>query len=182
MYKWIHQIVFQNLPFSFVDQEENRANSKLKPTCSKTLKLAMDVVTREVEAHVAKILPNVFALIFDGWSAGDTHFVAIFASFMQQVSVFVKGVKEVKKTLLLAMSPMEDETRHDADMHKLFIISTLTTYGKKLDNVCALIGDNCSTDKSLAAKCNIPLIGCFSHILNLAVKKFLFEKNQNMKD
>ena len=31
MYKWIHLIVFQNLPFSFVDQEENRANSKLKP-------------------------------------------------------------------------------------------------------------------------------------------------------
>jgi hypothetical protein len=34
----------------------------------------------------------------------------------------------------------------------------------------------------LATKSNIPLIGCFSHILNLAVKKFLFEKNQNMKD
>jgi hypothetical protein len=53
---------------------------------------------------------------------------------------------------------------------------------KKLDNVCALIRDNCSTNKSLPAKCNIPLIVCFSHILNLAVKKFLFEKTQNMKD
>jgi hypothetical protein len=57
----------------------------------------------------------------------------------------VKGVKEVedvKKTLLLAMSPMEDKTCQDADMHKLFIISTLASNGKKLDNVCALIGDN----------------------------------------
>ena len=76
------------------------------------------------------------------------------------------------------MSPMEDETSQDADMHQLFIISTLATHGKKLDNVCALIGDNCSTNNSMATKCNIPLIGCFSHILNLAVKKFLFEKTK----
>ncbi|KAF7685211.1 hypothetical protein CDIK_4040 [Cucumispora dikerogammari] len=36
-----------------------------------------------------------------------------------------------------------------------------------------VIGDNCSTNKSIATKVGIPLIGCYSHKLNLAVQKYL---------
>ena len=42
----------------------------------------MHVLTKEVESIITKLLPDKFALIFDGWKSGDTHFVGIFASFI----------------------------------------------------------------------------------------------------
>ena len=76
------------------------------------------------------------------------------------------------------MSPMEDETSQSAAEHKKFITTTLSTYKKSLNNVAALIGDNCSTNHSLADKCNVPFIGCFSHILNLAVKNVMLASDE----
>ena len=49
----------------------------------------------------------------------------------------------------------------------------LELFGKSLDNVTSLIGDNVSTNKALADLCEKPLIGCASHRFNLAVKVFL---------
>ena len=165
----MQQVILENLPFSFVDKEVNRRNSRLKAISSKGLKDAISVVTKKVEEHITRILPNKFALIFDGWGSGDTHFVGVFVTFME---------KEAKKLYLLAMSPMEDETSQSAAEHKQFLLSTLATYGKSLDNVCAFIGDNCSTNQALATSCNVPLIGCFSHILNLAVKNVMLADDE----
>ncbi len=55
-YRWVHQIIFQNLPFSFVDEQENRIKSTLKPISSKGLKNAIHIITRKVEQEIAKIL------------------------------------------------------------------------------------------------------------------------------
>ena len=112
------------------------------------------------------MLPSKFALIFDGWDAGDTHFLAIFASFMYE---------GFRKQVLLSFSPCLDESSQTADEHLKLLESALEYYNKSLKNVCALIGDNCATNKRLASLCGIPLVGCFSHILNLAVKKYYFE-------
>lgn len=35
-----------------------------------------------VELPIAKILPNKYILIFDGWSTTDAHYVAIFANYL----------------------------------------------------------------------------------------------------
>jgi hypothetical protein len=40
------------------------------------------------------------------------------------------------------------------------------------DNVLCLVGDNSETNKKIAKDLNIPLIGCASHRLNLAVKLY----------
>ena len=69
MYRWIHQVVCHNLPFSFVDNYENRRNSCLTHISSKSLKSAISVVTKKVEEYIARILPAKFALIIDGWSS-----------------------------------------------------------------------------------------------------------------
>jgi hypothetical protein len=165
----MEQVVLENLPFSFVDKAVNRRNSRLNPISSKGLKDAISVVTKKVEEHISRILPNKFALVFDGWSSGDTHFVAVLVSFIE---------KEVKKLYLLAISPMQDETSQSAAEHKAFLLSTLATYGKSLSNVCAFIGDNCSTNQALATSCSVPLIGCFSHVLNLAVKNIMLADDE----
>ena len=36
-------------------------------------------LTVEVERKVASKLPNKFGLILDGWSEGNTHYIALFA-------------------------------------------------------------------------------------------------------
>ena len=76
---------------------------------------------------------------------------------------------------MLSFSPCLDESSQTADEHLKLLESALEYYNKSLENVCALIGDNCATNKRLANLCGIPLVGCFSHILNLAVKKYYFE-------
>ena len=49
-------------------------------------------------------------------------------------------------------------------------------YDRSVDSVQCLIGDNCSTNKLLANLMQVPLVGCASHRLNLAVKK-IYEDN-----
>ena len=50
----------------------------------------------------------------------------------------------------------------------------MDNFGKNIaDNVVALIADNCETNKALARLCEVPLIGCHSHRLALAVKEYL---------
>lgn len=66
-----------------------------------------------------------------------------------------------------------DETTFTAENHKNFITATLDWYGLPVDRVVCLIGDNCTTNKATANLFNIPLLGCRSHRLNLAVEAYL---------
>ena len=128
----------------------------------------MDLLCRKMEDELRTILPMKFGIIFDGWSEGSDHYIALFACYDH---------KGETKTPLLAFQPLPDydapnETEYQltAAAHKEFIISTLAFYQEALT---FLVGDNCSTNKALATQCGIPLIGCGSHRLNLAVKKVL---------
>eukprot|EP00644_Phytophthora_capsici_P010759 jgi/Phyca11/104645/e_gw1.9.920.1 len=49
----------------------------------------------------------------------------------------------------------------------------LDVYNKTEDMVGFLVGDNCSTNQSIATKMGVPLVGCASHRFNLAVGKYL---------
>ena len=126
-----------------------------------------------MESIIAKKLPKKFGIIFDGWSNNSEHFLGVFAVYNDH------GVAECP---LLAMAPMIDPSfteaealnDHSAEQHKLFLSNTLEIYGKNIDdNVSVLIGDNCMVNKKLARICGVPLIGCASHRLNLAVKNYL---------
>ena len=80
---------------------------------------------------------------------------------------------------LLAFSPLIDETSQSAAQQYVFLEMTLSQYGKSMeDNVVALIADNCETNKALADICNVPLVGCHSHRLALAVKEYLTNKDE----
>jgi hypothetical protein len=49
----------------------------------------------------------------------------------------------------------------------------LLTFGKCTNNIKFLVGDNCSTNKKLSNDISVPLVGCASHRLSLAVNVFL---------
>ena len=46
-------------------------------------------------------------------------------------------------------------------------------YGKSLENVVALIADDSETYKALSELCEVPMIGCYSYRLALAVRDYL---------
>ena len=57
--------------------------------------------------------------------------------------------------------------------HIQFIEYILEFYGKNMLNLCVLVGENISLNRSIAVKTGTPLVGCSSHCLNLAVNCLL---------
>lgn len=126
----------------------------------------MRALVEQVERKVSTILPDRFALVFDGQTTPEAHYVAVFATFPDKTET---GFKEI----CLALSPMENEETQDANEHITFLHFVLSIFQKTMVNVVALIGDNCSVNQSISAKLGIPLIGCASHRFQLAVQEIL---------
>ncbi|KAH9132292.1 hypothetical protein AeRB84_021278 [Aphanomyces euteiches] len=131
----------------------------------------MHILTQRFERTVTRILPSKFALVFDGWTTGSTHYVAIFATIPSSDVISYKKI-------LLSFSPINDEDSLSALSHKTYFKFELELFGKSLENVVALIGDNCSTNRALARLCGIPLVGCASHRMNLFVCTILTDHEE----
>lgn len=169
-YSWLEWIIFQKLPYSFCEKALTRKYTKLKSISTKTLKKYIFLVVDEVTSILKKTLPDYFTLMFDGWTCDGTgvHYVAVYAIWSDP------GTGSVKR-FLLACSPLLNEEDYSAASHIEYLESTLAWFDKTMDNVEAISGDNCSTNKLIATTLKIPLIGCASHRLNLAAQ-IVFEE------
>ena len=54
----------------------------------------------------------------------------------------------------------------------IIFFDELALVGISFENIEFLTGDNCRCNLSLATKMSVPLVGCASHRLNLAVQAF----------
>lgn len=115
-------------------------------------------------------LPDRFCIVFDGWSSGDTHYLAIFATYPAETT-------DGYQTVLLTFSPMGDETKLDAEEQVKFIHKTLSFYKKGIDNIICVIADNCPVNKRTARLISVPMVGCASHRFNLAVMDIVGENS-----
>lgn len=92
------------------------------------------------------MLPAMFSLTFDGWSQGDTHYLAVFAITMSE------NWKGTTTTFW-------DFLRLNMSSHKMqSIISRILTLCWNHFQITVL-GDNCSTNQSRASKVYKPLVG-----------------------
>jgi hypothetical protein len=158
----------------FLGREKRVQNHcQLLPISVDTFMKMMRLLTEKVKQKISDLLSELFALVFDGWTLGQTRYLAVFATFPD-----VKSESGYMK-VLLAFSPMEEEESLNANAHVKFFEYVLQLYGKSWNNVAALIGDNCTTDLSFAGKANTYFIGCASHRFNLAMK-FYFEEHKGM--
>lgn len=164
---WLDWVARDLHPFAFVEKEGTLKHGGLSGICVDTFMKYLSLLTKVVESKIAILLPDKFALVFDGWSNGTRHYVAIFASIPDAES------KLGYKSLLLCFSPLTDEESQSADSHIKYFDFILRLYGKSWLNVSAIIGDNCSTNKSIATKTNTKFIGCASHRFNLAMGLYL---------
>ncbi|POM80965.1 Hypothetical protein PHPALM_1132 [Phytophthora palmivora] len=172
VYGWMDWILKNNLPLSFCENRaarrlasfNNLIYTKLDPICVKTLVSAMDSLTRVVERSIATELPDRFGLLFDGWTHASEHFVAVFACY---------EIDGVRKTPLLSMAPLLEALDDDlsARGHMEFLAKMLPRdFGRQLSQCLFLVAASSSVNRLLATLMGVPLIGCASHRLNLAVQ------------
>lgn len=166
MHDWIELVVMKNLALSLVDDALFRKAMSYDPICSNTLKKYMYLLCLKMEVRMRERLPAKFGIIFDRWSEGSDHYIVLFACYNENGQL---------KTYLLAFQPIPDYDHEiyyqlTAAAHQEFIISTLAHYQRDPDTLTFLVGDNSITNHSLATRCGVPLVGCGSHRLNLAVK------------
>ena len=82
---------------------------------------------------------------------------------------------------MLVLSPLLVEADFSANAHIDFFESTLELYRIPIQQIQFIVGDNCSTNKAMARKMDIPMIGCASHRFNLAMK-LIFNRNELILD
>ncbi|KAH9118961.1 hypothetical protein LEN26_011855 [Aphanomyces euteiches] len=131
----------------------------------------MEKLSDGVEKKISDLLSDKCAIVFDGWSLGSTHYVAVFVSFPSSDSI---GYQKY----LLSFALTNEEDSLNAMSHKKYLEFVLDVFGKTLSNIVVLIGDNCSTNHALSRLLGIPLIGCASHRFNLFVGDILREKEE----
>ena len=173
IYGWLEWIIMGSHPFSFVENELNNKYSNLPPISKKTFMVYLQKLTTKVESAISEEIPDKFGLIIDGWSdySTSTHYFAIFSCFAKK--------DNSQSTVLLAFSPLFDESELNAENHVDFIKSTLQLFGKSCENLQFITGDNASVNNKICKMLGVPLIGCYSHRLNLAVNLFLQESGAN---
>ena len=166
LYGWVDLVVNGFLPFNTVEQNLYRKHIRHQPVSLETFMKYMNELAVHVEKKISHLLPKRMALIFDGWSTGSTHYLAVFASLSTEN-------ENGYSNRLLTLSPMGNECSLSAQKHYDFLNHILGLYSNSWSNVDCLIGDNVSTNKCIANYAGLPLIGCSSHRFNLAVRDIL---------
>lgn len=171
IFKWLEWIVMDEHELGFCEKKMTIKNTSLAPISTKTLKKCMFNLVRAVEKKISTIVNNAvnFALVFDVCTEKSNHNIGIFSTSPG------KNPESEPNIFLLAFSPELNETNMNATNHTAFIRSTLELYNLNEDNLICLIGDHCSTNKSVANLMSVPLLGCRSHRLNLAIEAFIKE-------
>ncbi|KAG6942347.1 hypothetical protein JG688_00018167 [Phytophthora aleatoria] len=163
---WLQWVVKGPPPFFFMEMESTRRCTNLTPVCEETNTLEMENVTKAVERSIGDELPEQFGGILDGWTDGSEHYLAAHAFYDRN------GVRHCP---LLSMAPIingPDECLN-VEYHMSALASFLPFIGKNLSNVMFLVDDICAVNKRLARLMGVPLVGCASNRLNLAVRRFL---------
>ncbi|KAK1935024.1 hypothetical protein P3T76_010790 [Phytophthora citrophthora] len=126
---------------SEVDNPLTRVLAAANPVSSQSLLRYMRHVASNVGKKIDALMGEAFGLMFDGWSCGTLHFVAIYA-------VCVKD--DVLNQPLLSISHAEHG--QTADTHIEMIDSVIDVYHKVREMLCFIVGDNFSTNQANATR------------------------------
>ncbi|RAW21432.1 hypothetical protein PC110_g22125 [Phytophthora cactorum] len=163
LFGWLRWTVICNLPLHFCETPETRRYSNLDPIGEEQFLEGIAYVGQHVKTIMRSELTDHFGLKLDGWSHNSEHYLAVFVCY---------ELGGQPRCPLLAMAPLVQAPGQDlsAQGHVDFLRDMLSQdYGKPLENCLYLVGDNCTTNRRLAILMGIPLVGCASHRLNLAI-------------
>ena len=171
MFGWIEWVVMRNMPLAEVDDEITQTGMRYGPITSKLLRKMLFLLQAEVNCQIKEKLPDQIVIVFDGWTEGSDHYIAVHASYIDPISnVAVETLLSIRPLLCDGVLGMT------AADHVHHISKTLSLYGKTNENIVCLAGDNCSVNQRMAKLLGVPLLGCGSHKFNLAVKSWMADK------
>jgi hypothetical protein len=162
---WIDWIVMRYYQLSLVEDPYARKYTNLAKISVSTLKKYIDGVVKIVEGKIKEMLPSSFGLVIDGWTEKSTHYLAVFATF--------KDNMDIVRKVMLACSPMGDETDAGADVTVTFFEEILELYGKQTSCIAFLVSDNTALNPAICRKLGIPFVGCLSHRFALAIEYYM---------
>ncbi|KAG2919950.1 hypothetical protein PC119_g16686 [Phytophthora cactorum] len=113
---------------------------------------------------VAAEMPAKFGLMLDGCSFDSEHYIAVYGYY---------NFNGKAQYPLLTMAPLvaDPSAHHSAASPVNFLREMLMRdYSKRLDDCLFVVGDNCATNQRMATLVGVPLVGCASHRLSLAVQ------------
>lgn len=126
----LEMVVIMMLSRSFCNNPHVRFHIKHFSICTNTLMNYLTSVSQIVERKKAVLLPDMFALIFDGCKSGTTHYLTIFSSKP------LRGIPEAQYVLLAFSKMCEEESiSEDEDMHCTNFV--LSVYEKYWSNIGA---------------------------------------------
>lgn len=109
--------------------------------------------THIVDEKVTQTLLDMVVVVFDGWSAVDTHYFGVFATYPADTST---GFKKH----LFCFSPMVEEDSQDATQSSEYVKYVLEVYVMTVENVCYIIGENTATNKAIERRVGSLFLGC----------------------
>jgi hypothetical protein len=98
------------------------------------------------------------------------------------ISIPAYGADSAVQTPLLFPAPVINapDKQHGAENYIAAIETVLSFSAKAFSHCVLLVGDNCAVNKRLARLMKVPLVGCASHRLNLAVKLMIAEFDSDL--
>ena len=175
IHKLLQYFVMTPTPFSMIDNGYFRQVHDLSDCSRTTLVSYIKGLQSYVREAIIKDIHPPFAEMFDGWTDCRIHYVAVFVTYVDKCGDY--------KEVLLAIRPVGVGDFTVKTMLQ-FLKFQVEQYNLNLHDVAALFGDNCSTNQAIANQLteevihvaedlNVPLLGCCSHKLNLAVNLWL---------
>jgi hypothetical protein len=193
IHMWITKIVIKNMPIYDIDCKVEHETVCFPQV--KSVKTVFDTshhLVAIVEEKISKMMKTTPAgqIIFDGYTVGGQHYVAVFASFMQKCTSIAEGseFKYDKHELhLLAFAPLppvsldvgneeEKSTEFNADAHVNYFQKTFELYGIEYDSwVLCQCADSAAVNPKISRETHCGHISCKNHNLASAGKVMLEE-------
>ena len=186
-------------PFNFVEDKYVVKNTKLTPICTETLLKYLERLGKAVERKLRILLPDRFGLVFDGWSMGSEHYIAIFLLWsvgdVVNVRLMCCGVQD-------EIEGEDEETAFTAEDIGDYLFDELDLLGRTdvrerveaatafgadtadIDNnpIEFITGDNTNANPKLARLLGTKFKGCDAHKLNLEVNEFIGPKPKRARE
>ena len=167
-------VIKDGLPFRCVESETLRGLFKKSsvPTRKTLVKRLSTLAARAKDAICRELNKSeAFALVLDDWTWNLKHYCCVIVTFLKDGEYAER---------LVAFRTLPDPIFADAKEHCLFLLKIINEYDLDCDQLKCIIGDHSSVNKSLAKTyLEVPLLGCYSHRLNLAVQEYI-EKRKDV--
>ena len=168
-----------------------RCYTSLEIISINTLKKYMSLMKSLVQRKIKASVPKTFGLIIDGWTIGSVHYFGIFITWtdtkdtvreylvyfsnggdIDENTVYEDGINESDQFLGFSAADWFDvicEALNDFLFAGELVIN-INTFKEYVEFITM---DNCAVNRKLARDSEVPMVGCASHRLHLAILEML---------